>query len=58
MMQSEGFLEKDKHRKFCLLQRSIYGTKQASRSWNIKFDQAIYSYSQVLDKSCVCQKKK
>ena len=28
----------------CKLQRSIYGLKQASWSWNIKFDQAIKSF--------------
>ena len=28
----------------CKLERSIYGIKQASRSWNIRFDQAIKSF--------------
>ena len=39
----------------CKLQRSIYGLKQASRSWNIKFDQAIktFGFDKNLDEPCV-----
>ena len=42
----------------CKLRRSIYGLKQASRSWNIRFDQAIksYDFDQILDKPCVYKK--
>ena len=37
------------------MKRSIYGLKQASRSWNIKFDQAIksFDFKQNLDKPYV-----
>ena len=28
----------------CKLKRSIYGLKQATRSWNIRFEQAIKSF--------------
>ena len=40
------------------VKRSIYGLKQASRSWNIKFDQAIksFGFEQNLDESCVYKK--
>ena len=39
----------------CKLKKLIYGLKQASRSLNIRFDQAIksYGFEQNLDESCV-----
>ena len=44
MQQPEGFKAKGKEHMVCKLQRSIYGLRQASRSWNIRFDQAITSF--------------
>ena len=44
MMQPEGFIAKNQEHMVCKLKRSIYGLKKASRSWNIRFDQAIKSY--------------
>ena len=44
MMQLEGFIAKNQEDMIYKLKRSIYGLKQASRSWNIKFDQAIKSF--------------
>ena len=41
MIQPEGFIAKNQEHMVCKLKRSIYGFKQASRSWNIRFDQAI-----------------
>ena len=41
MMQLKGFIVKNQEHIVCKLKRSIYGLKQASRSWNIKFEQAI-----------------
>ena len=39
----------------CKLQRSIYGLKQASRTWNIRFDQAItlYGFEKSPNEPCV-----
>ena len=40
------------------LQKSIYGLKQASRSWNIQFDQAVKSFGflQNPDEPCIYKK--
>ncbi|GKB81997.1 retrotransposon protein, putative, ty1-copia subclass, partial [Tanacetum coccineum] len=45
-------------RKVCKLQISIYGLKQASRSWNKRFDKEIkrLGFDQNLDEPCVYQK--
>ena len=55
IMQPEGFIAKNQEHMVCKLTRSIYGLKQASRSWNIKFFQAIKSFGseQNLDEPCV-----
>ena len=54
MTQPEGFISRSGS-KVCKLQRSIYGLKQASWSWNIQFDKTIndFSFSQNLDEPCV-----
>jgi hypothetical protein len=41
MDQPLGFETKGQEHKVCKLKRSIYGLKQASRQWNVKFHQAI-----------------
>ncbi|GJZ47672.1 zinc finger, CCHC-type containing protein [Tanacetum coccineum] len=58
MVQPEGFVNPNHLRKVCKLQRSIYGLKQASRSWNKRFDEEIkrFGFAQNLDESCVYQK--
>ncbi|KAL0394391.1 UNVERIFIED_CONTAM: hypothetical protein Slati_4405300 [Sesamum latifolium] len=42
MDQLEGFTAVGEEQKVCL--RSIYGLKQASRSWNTRFDEVIRGY--------------
>jgi len=54
MIQPEGFTSPDES-KVCKLQRSIYGLKQASRSWNIYFNKMIRMYGFVKngEESCI-----
>src|ERR1051325_2812448 len=58
MTQQEGFIVQDQEQKVCKLKRSIYGLKQASKSWNIRFDLAIktFGFDQSVDKPCVHKK--
>lgn len=42
--QPDCFMEEGNQGKVCRLKRSIYGLRQASRQWNILFDDAITSY--------------
>ena len=58
MMQPEGFVDPKNADKVCKLQRSIYGLVQASRSWNIRFDEVIkaYGFIQTFGESCIYKK--
>ncbi|KAH9750809.1 Integrase catalytic domain-containing protein [Citrus sinensis] len=55
MIQPCGFESKTNPHKVCKLRKSIYGLKQASRSWNIRFDDAIKSFGFIKneDEPCV-----
>src|SRR3954447_3450750 len=58
MMQPKGFVDPKDSNKVCKLQRSIYGLKQASRSWNQCFDKVIKSFGfiQTYGEACICKK--
>ena len=58
MMQPEGFVDPKGANKMCKLQRSINGLGQASRSWNICFDELIkaYGFIQTFGKACIYKK--
>ena len=58
MMQPEGFVNPQYAGKVCKLQRSIYGLKQASRSWNLRFDEVVKGFGFIKNdgESCVYKK--
>jgi hypothetical protein len=58
MVQLEGFVDPKDANKVCKLQRSIYGLKQASRSWNLRFDEVIkgFGFVQNTKESCIYKK--
>jgi hypothetical protein len=58
MVQPEGFVDPMDANKVCTLQRSIYGLKQASRSWNLYFDEVIkgFGFVQNTKESCIYKK--
>ena len=55
MSQPEGFEDPKNKGKICRLLKSIYGLKQASRSWNQRFDQAVKQFGFIKndDEPCV-----
>ena len=55
MIQPEGFVVPKDAGKVCKLQKAIYGLKQASRSWNIRFDEVVkeFGFIRTDEESCV-----
>ncbi|KAK8634151.1 hypothetical protein V6N13_014980 [Hibiscus sabdariffa] len=58
MTQPEGFATPENAGKVCKLQRSIYGLKQASRSWNLRFNDAIKEFGFIRNEDEPCVYKK
>ena len=58
MQQPDSFVAPKHTNKVCKLIRSVYGLKQASRSWSQCFDEIIkeYGFIQNEDDSCVYKK--
>jgi hypothetical protein len=59
MDQPLGFETKEQERKVCKLKRFIYGLKQASRQWNVKFHQAILNdgFTMIEEDHCMYLKR-
>ncbi|PKI63085.1 hypothetical protein CRG98_016536 [Punica granatum] len=58
MTQPEGFVDAQSTGKVCEVQLSIYGLKQASKSWNLRFDDVIKEFSFIKNKDEPCVYKK
>ena len=58
MIQPEGFTDPKDASKVCKLQRSIYGLKQASRSWNLRFDEVVKGFGFIKNDEEACVYKK
>ena len=59
MMQPKGFVDPTNAGKICQLQKSIYELKQASQSWNIRFDEVVkgFGFHQNEEEACVYKKE-
>ena len=58
MIQPEGFVDPTNARKICKLRKSIYGLKQASRSWNLCFDEVVKGFGFIKNEDEPCVYKK
>ncbi|CAH9135323.1 unnamed protein product, partial [Cuscuta epithymum] len=54
MIQPEGYVSKGQEHLVCKLKKSIYGLKQASRQWYLKFDEVMKSNGFIKNKVDQC----
>ncbi|WVZ97629.1 hypothetical protein U9M48_043146 [Paspalum notatum var. saurae] len=59
MTQPNGFVDPQNAGKVCKLLKSIYGLKQASQSWNLRFDEVVkgFGFIKNVEEPCVYKKK-
>jgi len=60
MTQLKGFVVEENERMGCRLKKSIYGLKQASRQWYLKFDGTIrkFGFKENVEDNCIYAKFK
>src|SRR4051812_174646 len=58
MIQPKGFVAPEDDGKLCKLKRSIYGLKQTSQSWNLRFDEVVKSFGFIQNGEEACVYKK
>jgi hypothetical protein len=58
MTQPKGFVDPKHVGKICKLQKSSYGLKQASQSWNLRFDEAVkgFGFIKNVEEPCIYKK--
>ena len=58
MTQPKRFISNERANQVCRLTRSIYGSKQILRSWNIRFDMTVkeFGFIKNTDEPCIYKK--